>query len=42
MYISIIKSVQNGKVYYSKLLLRCYRDDNGRVQKKTPVLSQTM
>ena len=35
MHISVIKSVQNGKVYHSKLLRSSYRDDNGRVQKKT-------
>ena len=35
MHISVIKSVQNGKVYHSKLLRSSFRDDNGRVQKKT-------
>ena len=35
MHISIIKSVQNGKVYHSKLLRRSFRDHHGRVQKKT-------
>ena len=35
MHISIIKSVQNGRVYYSKLLRESYRDEKGRVQKRT-------
>ena len=35
MHISVIQSVQNGKLYHSKLLRSSYRDDNGRVQKKT-------
>lgn len=35
MHIAIIKSVQNGKLYRSKLLRRSQRDSQGRVQKKT-------
>ena len=35
VHISAIRSVQNGKVYYSKLLRRSFRDHHGRVQKKT-------
>lgn len=35
MHIAIIQSVQNGKTYHSKLLRRSFRDDQGRVQKKT-------
>ena len=35
MHIAVIKSVQNGKVYHSKLLRRSHRDAQGRVQKKT-------
>ena len=35
MHISIIQSVQNGKVYHSKLLRSSFRDRNGKVQKKT-------
>ena len=35
MHISVIRSVQNGKVYHSKLLRRSFRDAHGRVQKET-------
>ncbi len=35
MHVAIIRSVQNGKTYHSKLLRRSFRDDQGRVQKKT-------
>ena len=35
MHVSVIKSVQNGKVYYSKLLRSSFRDQHGKVQKKT-------
>ena len=35
MHISVIQSVQNGKVYHSKLLRCSFRDQHGRVQKKT-------
>ena len=35
MHIAIIKSVQNGKTYYSKLLRHSFRDAHGRVQKQT-------
>ena len=35
MHIAVIRSVQNGKLYHSKLLRRSFRDDQGRVQKKT-------
>ena len=35
MHIAVIQSVQNGKVYHSKLLRSSFRDDHGRVQKKT-------
>ena len=35
MHVAIVKSVQNGKTYYSKLLRRSYRDEKGRVQKET-------
>ena len=35
MHIAVIRSLQNGKLYHSKLLRRSFRDDQGRVQKKT-------
>ena len=35
MHIAVIKSVQNGKTYHSKLLRSSFRDDHGKVQKKT-------
>ncbi len=35
MHAAIIRSVQNGKTYHSKLLRRSFRDDQARVQKKT-------
>lgn len=35
MHVSVIKSVQNGKLYRSKLLRSSFRDDRGKVQKKT-------
>ena len=33
--VAIIASKQGGKTYYSKLLRRSFRDENGKVQKKT-------
>ena len=35
MHVAIIASKQGGKTYYSKLLRRSFRDENGKVQKKT-------
>ena len=35
MHIAVIKSVQNGKTYYSKLLRHSFRDAHGKVQKQT-------
>ncbi len=35
MHIAVIKSVQNGRVHHSKLLRSSFRDDQGRVQKRT-------
>ena len=35
MHISVIKSVQRGKTYYSKLLRQSYRDASNKVQKRT-------
>ena len=35
MHVAIIASKQGGKTYYSKLLRRSFRDESGKVQKKT-------